>query len=105
MKEDKKDEILTVQEVKDHLIIDELDINSSRDIERLIKVADAYLIGSIGKDYPRDDERAKQIALFVVEDLYDRSSFSVNENRTLKKLKDDFSMQLRIERMSLDGKT
>jgi len=99
MKEEKEVELLTVQEVKDHLIIDELDINSQRDLERLIRVADAYLMGSIGKDYPKNDERAKQIALFIVEDLYDRSSFTVSENRTLKKLKDDFSMQLRLERI------
>lgn len=104
MTENKNNELLTVQEVKDHLIIDELDINSSRDIERLIKVADAYLMGSIGKDYPKNDERAKQIALFVIEDLYDRSSFTVDENRTLKKLKDDFSMQLRMEKR-INGKT
>lgn len=94
------EKLLTIDEIKNHLIIDELDNSQKKDLERLIKVADEYLQGSIGKDYPRNSERAKQIALFIIEDLYDRSSLTINESRTLKKMKNDFAEQLRLEKIN-----
>lgn len=87
----------TIEEIKDYLGIDYDDEVSTRNLNRLIKVADSYLKGSIGDDYPSDDERAKQLALFIIEDLYDRGSYSVKENSTLEKMKNDFIMQLQCE--------
>lgn len=84
------------QEVKDYLGIDFEDAMSNRNIKRYINLADAWLRGAVG-EYDEDDERAKQLALFVIEDLYDRKSYTVKENATLKKLKNDFVMQLQYE--------
>ena len=87
----------TIEEIKDYLGIDYDDEVSTRNLNRLIKVADSYLKGSIGDEYPKDDERAKQLALFIIEDLYDRGSYTVKENSTLEKMKNDFIMQLQCE--------
>lgn len=87
----------TIEEIKDYLGIDYDDEVSTRNLNRLIKVADSYLKGSIGDDYPSEDERAKQLALFIIEDLYDRGSYTVKENSTLEKMKNDFIMQLQCE--------
>lgn len=86
----------TLLEVKDFLGIDYDDEVSNRNISRYINVAKSYLEGAID-NLPEDDERVKQLALFVIEDLYDRSSYIVKENSTLEKLKNDFIMQLQNE--------
>lgn len=87
----------TIDEVKDYLGIDYDDEVSNRNLERYISVADAYLKGAIGDTYPTDDERVKQLALFIIEDLYDRGSYSVKENSSLEKMKNDFILQLQCE--------
>ena len=87
----------TIDEIKDYLGIDYDDDVSNRNIKRYMSVADSWLKGAIGENYPKNDERAKQLALFVIEDLYDRSSYSVKENKTLEKMRDDFVMQLQCE--------
>lgn len=86
----------TIGEVKDYLGIDFTDDVSNRNIERYIKVADSYLKGAIDI-VPSNDERVKQLALFIIEDLYDRGSFSIKENSTLEKMKNDLIMQLQCE--------
>lgn len=87
----------TIDEVKDYLGIDYDDDVSNRNIKKYMSVADSWLKGAIGEDYPKNDERAKQLALFVIEDLYDRGSYSVKENSNIEKLKNDFVMQLQCE--------
>ena len=86
----------TIEEVKDYLGIDYDDDVSNRNIARFIDVAESYLKGAIS-NLPENDERVKQLALFVIEDLYDRSSYSVKENSTIEKMKNDFIMQLQCE--------
>jgi len=86
----------TIEEVKDYLGIDFADSVSDRNISRFIDVAESYLKGSISV-LPEDDERVKQLALFIIEDLYDRGSYSVKENSTIEKMKNDFIMQLQCE--------
>lgn len=90
-------DMLTTQEVKDYLDIDFNDEITDRKINRFINVADSYLKGTIGDNYPKDDERAKQLALFIIEDLYDRNSYNIKENITLEKLKNNFILQLQCE--------
>lgn len=87
----------TIDEIKDYLGIDYDDDVSNRNIKKYMSVADSWLKGAIGKNYPKDDDRAKQLALFVIEDLYDRGSYSVKENSNIEKLKNDFVMQLQCE--------
>lgn len=86
----------TLQEVKDYLGIDFDDNVSDRNITRFIDLAESYLKGAIS-NLPEDDERVKQLALFIIEELYDRSSYSVKENSTIEKMKNDFIMQLQCE--------
>ena len=88
---------LTADIVKEELGIDTVDDKVDSRLTRYIKVADAYLKGAIGENYPKDDERAIELALLIIEDLYDRNSTTVKENSTIEKLKNDFMMQLRIE--------
>lgn len=87
----------TIDEVKDYLGIDYNDDVSNRNIKKYMSVADSWLKGAIGENYPKNDERAKQLALFVIEDLYDRGSYSVKENSNIEKLKNDFVLQLQCE--------
>lgn len=87
----------TIEEVKDYLGIDFDDTVSNRNIARFIDVAESYLKGAISNLPEDDDERVKQLALFVIEDLYDRGSYSVKENSTIEKMKNDFMMQLQCE--------
>lgn len=87
----------TIEEVKDYLGIDYDDDVSNRNIKKYMSVADSWLKGAIGENYPKNDDRAKQLALFVIEDLYDRGSYSVKENKNIEKMKNDFVMQLQCE--------
>ena len=87
----------TIDEIKDYLGIDYDDDVSNRNIKKYMSVADSWLKGAIGENYPKNDERAKQLALFVIEDLYDRGSYSVKENSNIEKMKNDFIMQLQCE--------
>lgn len=89
--------VVTVEEVKNHLGIDYDDAQTSANIERLIRVADAYLAGSIGEDYPREDERAREIALLVIADLYENRGTRESVSTMTRRLVDDMSMQMRME--------
>lgn len=86
----------SIAEVKDYLGIDFDDDVSNRNLTRFIDVAESYLKGAIS-NLPEGDERVKQLALFIIEDLYDRGSYSVKENSTIEKMKNDFIMQLQCE--------
>lgn len=86
----------TLEEVKDYLGIDFNDDVSNRNIERYINVAKSYLEGAISK-LPENDERVKQLTLFIIEELYDRGSYSVKENSAIEKMKNDFILQLQCE--------
>lgn len=88
----------TLEEVKDYLGIDYDDDKSKRNIERSIKVAKKYLDSAIDNfDDLRRDERVKQLALFIIEDLYDRKATSIKENSSIVKLKNSILTQLQCE--------
>lgn len=93
---------VTLEEVCDYLgyLVEEVktDKIAERNILRLIKFADLYLKGAIGNNYPKEDERAKQIALLVISDLYDyRDLDSKNITNTTRKLLNDLEWQLKTE--------
>ena len=92
-------ETLTASNVKEELGIDTADSAIDSRLNRYIKVADAYLKGAISENYPPDDERTIELALLIIEDLYDRNSTTVKENSTIEKLKADFILQLKVEGM------
>lgn len=89
--------MLTLQEVKDYLGIDYTDEAVDRNLERLIKTADAYLKSAVGTKYPADDPKAKELSLIVVSDLYDNRGMNEKVSPTIRKLVQDFILQLQIE--------
>ena len=89
--------MITLSQVKEELGIDYTDNSTDARLNRYIKVADSWLKGTIGDNYPSDDERAIQLALLIIEDLYDRNANTVKENSTINKLKQDFILQLQLE--------
>lgn len=100
--------VLTQQEVLDYLGIDYIDDMIKRNVDRTILTADSYLKGSIGKDYPVEDPRVKELALIIAGDLYDNRGLTVaaNVSANTRKLVDDMSLQLRLElRRSKNGET
>ncbi len=95
---------VSIEEVCDHLGFDAIEVEAEenqptkRNIIRLIKFSDMYLQGAIGKHYPSEDERAKQIALLVISDLYEyRDLDSKNISNTTRKLLNDLEWQLKTE--------
>ena len=88
--------VVSVDEVKDYLGIDYADDMVTRNIERAIKTADAYLKSAIGDDYPVDDPKAKELALLVISDLYDNRGMTSAVTNT-RRLVDDLALQLRLE--------
>lgn len=101
-----KKEVVNVDEVLDYLGIDYADAMVIRNIERVIKTADAYLKGSIGDNYPIDNPKAKELALIIVSDLYDNRGLTTSGSVTnnTRRLVDDLSLQLRLElRRSLEN--
>ena len=89
--------VVSVDEVLAYLGIDYSDEMVNANIERAIKTADAHLKGSIGKAYPVDDPRSKELALIIISDLYDKRGLNDTVSGNTRRLVDDLSLQLRLE--------
>lgn len=92
-------DILTSNEVMSYLGIDYADDMILQNIKRTIRTADAFLEGAIGKEYPRNDPRAKEVALIITADLYDNRVYTNSAAMTnnVRRLVDDMCLQLRLE--------
>lgn len=93
----------TNEEVLAYLGIDYADEMVNKNIERSIRVADAYLKGSIGANYPTDDPRVKELALIFISDLYDNRGLIEKVAGNVRRLVDDMSLQLRLELRDSEG--
>lgn len=89
--------VVSVDEVLAYLGIDYSDDMVTKNIERTIKTADAYLKGSIGEGYPVEDPKAKELALIIISDLYDNRGLQSTISGNTRRLVDDLSLQLRLE--------
>lgn len=92
--------MLTVPEIKEYLHIDFDDPITERTLQSLDAVAEKYLIGSLGQNFPREDPRAKQLALLIVSDLYDNrglNSENPKVSNAARYLVHSMSLQLRLE--------
>jgi hypothetical protein len=89
--------LVTVDDVRNYLGIDYADEMVTKNIQRCILTADAYLKGSIGENYPIEDPRCKELALMLVADLYDNRGLISTVSGNTRKLVDDLSLQLRLE--------
>ena len=90
-------QVVSVDEVLAYLGIDYSDDMVNKNIERVIKTADAYLKGSIGENYPVEDPKAKELALIIISDLYDNRGVQSTISGNTRRLVDDLSLQLRLE--------
>lgn len=88
---------LELQDVRDYLGIDFIDDMTERRLVRSINVADKFLIGALGVDYPIDDERAQELALMIIADLFDNRELSQKQESMYRKLAHDMELQLRLE--------
>lgn len=88
--------MIELQDVKDYLGIDVADVMVTRNIERCIKVGQAYLKGAIG-EIDIDEPRTRELALIVIGDLYDNRGLSNKVSGSTRKLVDDFITQLQME--------
>jgi uncharacterized phage protein (predicted DNA packaging) len=87
--------MLTLQEVKDYLRVDFNEDDAL--ISSLMTAADEYLKSSVGVEYDNTSERAKTLSLIVISDLYDNRGLSDKASANVRRLVEDFSLQLRLE--------
>ncbi len=84
--------------VKNYLGIDITDDMIDANISRLIPVADAYLRGAIGENYPADNPKAVELGLVIIADLYEnRFTTSDKVSNQTRRIIEDFGLQLRLE--------
>ena len=91
--------MVTIDNLKNYLGIDYVDDMITSNLERSLKTADAFLMGSIGLNYPKDDARAEELTLVVARELYENRGMmlSGSVSNTTRKMVDDLSLQLRLE--------
>jgi hypothetical protein len=91
--------MVNIDDLKNYLGIDYVDDMTTANLERSLKTADAFLMGSIGKAYPKDDARAEELTLVVASELYENRGMmlSGSVSNTTRKMVDDLSLQLRLE--------
>lgn len=85
---------LVLLEVKNYLRVDFSEDDNL--ITGLMSAADGYLRSSVGELYDDTDERAKTLSLIVISDLYDNRELSEKSSGNVRKLVDDFSLQMRL---------
>lgn len=91
------DKVVQAQDVYNYLGIDYADAMAEANVTRAISTADAYLKGAVGANYPTEDPRAKEVALILIADLYDNRGMLEAVNKNVRRLVDDFLLQLRLE--------
>lgn len=97
-------EVLTEAELRDYLGIDyDEDRMVRNNVTSAIALADAYLKGAIGDDYPTEDPRAKELAKIVAADIYNNRGMTEKIAYTVRKLVKDFELQLRMELRRKEG--
>lgn len=95
----------TLEEVLAYLGIDYADDMTNKNVERTIKTADAYLKGAVGEQYPTEDPRAKELALIFIADLYENRCMIEKVSGNVRRLVDDFMLQLRLELRRMNNDT
>lgn len=96
---------VTLQEARDQVGDDLPSEANDRLLTRLIKMADQYLQGAISENYDFNDERARQLALFVIDEWYNAGGKTQKVSSTIEKMVHDLVFQLQMEerRRQADG--
>lgn len=87
--------MITLQDVKGYLRIDFDDDDAM--LTGLMSVADEYLRSAIHANYDVTSGRAKMLSLIVISDLYDNRGLTEKVSGNVRKMVDDFSLQLKLE--------
>lgn len=95
--------MVTLEEVKNYLHVDFDDDDEI--LQSLIAAADEYLRGAVNPNYDIMSERAKMLSLIVISDLYDNRGISDKASGNVRKLVEDFSLQLKLESRCDDVET
>jgi len=85
---------LILSEVKNYLRVDFSDDDNL--ITALMAAADEYLKDGIGITYDNTSERAKTLSLIVISDLYDNRGISDKASGNVRRLIEDFTLQMRL---------
>lgn len=98
---------VTLQEARDQVGDDLPNEANDRLLTRLIKLADKYLEGALAADYDRTDERARQLALYVVDEWFNAGAKTQKVSAAIEKMVNDFTFQLKMEarRAAANGST
>lgn len=94
---------LTLETLRDHLGIDYEDPSTSRILSRLLKLADSYMTGALGAEYPAEDERVIQAQLMICDDLFSSRGMSDKVSGATRRLLDNLLLQVRMEMREDDG--
>ena len=89
--------MVSVNEALSYLGIDYADKITEANVQRCIVAADAWLKGAVGREYPKDDPRAKELLLAVCADLYDHRGLHSTVSGQIRRMVTDFSLQLQLE--------
>ena len=88
---------LTMESLRDHLGIDYEDPSTARILSRLLAVADKYMVGALGSEYPAEDERVIQAQLMICDDLFSSRGASDKVSGATRRLLDNLLLQVRLE--------
>lgn len=88
---------ISIEEVMEYLGIDYEDESIENRITHLISVANLHLKGALGENYPGKDERVKEMALIIIEDLYDNHDLNEKVSGNVRRLINDFTLQIKCE--------
>ena len=87
--------MITLDEAKQYLGIDIVDAYVEGNVSRAIRFADAYLQAAVGKDYDDTDPKAKELALMLVDDVYNNRGITSGPSNNYRRLFNDLCEQLR----------
>lgn len=96
--------MITLQDLYDHLGIDEVDAMITRKATRALNAGQHYLYGAVGEDVYTllpDDPRADEIALRAAAEYYDTRELSAKVANTLHRLMAVTELQLQLELRTL----
>lgn len=88
--------MITVKEARVFVRADECEEEYDL-LSGLIAVANEYMKSAVGKNYKADGSREKLLSLMVIKDLYDNRGTTEKIGSTVRKLVDDFSLQIKLE--------
>ena len=89
--------MITLDEAKAYLRVDLPDAQDEMMLNLAIAAADRWMISAVGIGYDDEDERAKELELMVIADLFDNRTTTELNQYNVRKIFNDLALQLRLE--------